>query len=166
MWKNLHRHKKMMPFSVRLTLRWVLEPRFSSIGPRLGSMVRRWRVLCIILWLSMRTICFAAFFSLSRRCGKISGNLSKPPWKSPKIISNRLQFPQNPPSDARQKPPRSPPKWFKNYVKLSREPPEMIPITPSFLPCPDPIKPAHDPLEALKTEDKNAPQPHAQARII
>jgi len=40
-WKNLHRHKKMMPFSVRLTLRWVLEPRFSSIGPRLGSMVRR-----------------------------------------------------------------------------------------------------------------------------
>ncbi len=41
----------------------------------------------------------------------------------------------------------------------------MIPITPSFLPCPDPIKPAHDPLEALKTEDKNAPHPHAQARI-
>lgn len=32
----------------------------------------------------------------------------------------------------------------------------MIPITPSFLPCPDPIKPAHDPLKALKTEDKNA----------
>lgn len=30
----------------------------------------------------------------------------------------------------------------------------MIPITPSFLPCPDPIKPAHDPLKALKTEDK------------
>lgn len=97
MWKNLHRHKKMMPFSVRLTLRWVLEPRFSSIGPRLGSMVRRWRVLCIILWLSMRTICFAAFFSLSRRCGKISGNLSKSPWKSPKIVSDRLQFPQKSP---------------------------------------------------------------------
>lgn len=97
MWKNLHRHKKMMPFSVLLTLRWVLEPRFSSIGPRLGSMVRRWRVLCIILWLSMWTICFAAFFSLLRRCGKISGNLSKPPWKSPKIISNRFQFPPKSP---------------------------------------------------------------------
>lgn len=42
----------------------------------------------------------------------------------------------------------------------------MIPITPFFLPCPDPIKPAHDPLKALKTEDKIAPLPHAQARII
>lgn len=166
MWKNLHRHMKMMPFSVRLTLRWVLKPRFSSIGLRLGSMVRRGSVLCITLWLSMWIIYFAAFFSLSRRCGKISGNLSKPPRKSPKIISNRLQFPQNPPSDARQKPPQSPPKWFKNYVKLSRWPPEMIPITPSFLPCLDPIKPAHDPLEALKTEDKDAPHLHAQACIL
>ena len=139
MWKNLHRHKKMMPFSVRLTLRWVLEPRFSSIGPRLGSMVRRWRVLCIILWLSMWTICFAAFFSLSRRCGKISGNLSKPPWKSPKIISNRFQFPQNPPSDTRQKPPRSPPKWFKKLRQAlpvtSRNDPDR-PVLPT-LPRPD-----------------------------
>lgn len=42
----------------------------------------------------------------------------------------------------------------------------MIPIAPSFLPFPDPIKPAHDPLEALKTEDKNAPHLHAQARIF
>lgn len=42
----------------------------------------------------------------------------------------------------------------------------MIPIVPSFLPCPDPTKPAHDPLKALKAEDKIAPLPHAQARII
>lgn len=42
----------------------------------------------------------------------------------------------------------------------------MIPITPSFLPCPDPIKLAHDPLKVLKTEDKNAPHLHAQTRIL
>lgn len=34
--EKLHRHKKMMPFSVRLTLRWVLEPRFPASDPVLA----------------------------------------------------------------------------------------------------------------------------------
>ena len=144
-WKNLHRHMKMMPFSVRLTFRWVLTPRFSCILPRLGPMIGKRGFWCVMPWLSMWTICFTACLSLSRWCGKISENLSESPWKSPKIVSDRLQFPQKSPSDACQKPPRSPTIWSQNYAKLSREPPEIIPNTRPPQPVPTRSWPAQDP---------------------
>ena len=90
----------------------------------------------------------------------------EPPLKIPQDYLESSSIPPKSPFRCPSKATSITSKMIQNYVKLSREPPEMIPITPSFLPCPDPIKPAHDPLEALKTEDKNAPHPHAQARII
>lgn len=150
MWKNLHRHMKMMPFSVCLTLRWVLEPRFSSIGPRLDSMVRRWRVLCVILWLSMETICFAVFFLFRADVGKsqeFSRNHPENPPRLSQIVFNSPKIPL-------QMPVKSHLDHLQNDSKTTSSSPQDLTKSswspPSSPPCSDPIKPrsspAHDQL--------------------
>ena len=145
MWKNLHRHKKMMPFSVRLTLRWVLEPRFSSIGPRLGSMVRRWRVLCIILWLSMWTICFCCVF------------LSfAPMWKNlRKSLETTLKIPQDYLGSS-SIPPKSP---FRCPSKATSITSKMIQKLRQALPVTSRNDPDHPALPTLPRPDKTRSWP-------
>lgn len=126
-------------------------------------------LVCNTLIINVNYLFYCVFISFALMCKNLRKSLGIT-LKIPKIVSDRLQFPQKSPfrclSKATSIAYNMNPKLCQALPRTSRDHPEH----PSSPPCPNPIKtrsrPDHDPLKTLKTEGKIPPRPRARARTV